>query len=76
MENAGVLIFFALVGALICAKARSAGGAVLFGALALALFVATPVGSGLPGAVASFLSAVSEATAALSDSPEDSGAAG
>ena len=74
MDNAGVLIFFALVGALICAKARSAGGAVLFGALALALLVSTPAGSGLPGAVASFLSAVSEATAALSDSSEDSGA--
>jgi hypothetical protein len=76
MDNAGVLIFFALVGALICAKARSAGGAVLFGAIALALFVSTPAGSGLPGAVASFLSAVSEATAALSDSPEDEGTVG
>jgi hypothetical protein len=77
MDNAGVLIFFALVGALICAKARSAGGAVLFGALALALFVSTPAGSGLPGAVADFLGAVSEATAALSeDGDEGSGAVG
>jgi hypothetical protein len=77
MDNAGVLIFFALVGALICAKVRSAGGAVLFGALALALFVSTPAGSGLPGAVADFLGAVSDATAALTDDGgEGSGAAG
>ncbi len=77
MDHAGVLIFFALTGALICAKARSAGGAVLVGVLALASFVSTPAGSGLPGAVADFLGAISEATAALSDDGgEGSGAVG
>jgi hypothetical protein len=75
VDNVGVLIFFALIGALICAKARSAGGAVLFGALALAMFISTPAGSGLPAAVADFLGSVSEAAAALTDDAgEGSGA--
>lgn len=56
MPSPGVLIFFAIVGALICARARVAGGAVVFGVLAVVLFVATPAGAGLPGAVSSFLS--------------------
>lgn len=56
MSNVGVLILFAIVGALICARARVAGGAVLFGVLAVVLFVATPSGAGLPGVVSSFLS--------------------
>ncbi|WP_214364965.1 hypothetical protein [Pseudonocardia sp. H11422] len=62
MESAGVLIFFALVGAFICAKARVPSGAVAFTVVALALFVATPVGQGVPDAVAGFFSAVDDAT--------------
>ena len=53
MPNVGVLILFAILGAFICAKARVAGGAVIFAALAVIMFVATPVGAGLPGAVGS-----------------------
>jgi hypothetical protein len=49
---------------------------VLFGVLALASFVSTPAGSGLPGAVADFLGAISEATAGLTDGGERSGAVG
>ncbi|MDN5859343.1 MAG: hypothetical protein L0H84_12045 [Pseudonocardia sp.] len=56
--NAGVLIFFALVGMVICAKSRVPGGAVVFALIALALFVNTPVGSGLPGMLGDFLAAV------------------
>jgi hypothetical protein len=56
MPSVGVLILFAIAGALICARARVASGAVLFGALAVLMFVATPAGAGLPGAVSSFLS--------------------
>jgi hypothetical protein len=53
-----VLIFFAIIGAVICARARVAGGAVVFALIAFTLFVTTPIGSGLPGAVSGFLSTV------------------
>ena len=62
MSNAGVLIFVSVVGAVICAKARVPAGAVVFALVALTLFVSTPVGAGLPGAVSRFFSAVNEAT--------------
>lgn len=61
MPNAGVLIFFAIVGAFICARARVAGGAIAFAVVAMVLFVTTPVGAGLPGALADFITAVDEA---------------
>jgi hypothetical protein len=67
MGTIGVLIFFAIVGSVICAKARSAGGAALFAVIALALFIATPVGAGLPGMLADFVSAVSEASQPLTE---------
>jgi hypothetical protein len=56
VPSVGVLIFFAILGAVVCARARVAGGAVLFGVLAIVLFVTTPAGAGLPGAIAGFLS--------------------
>jgi multisubunit Na+/H+ antiporter MnhG subunit len=62
MPNIGVLIVFALIGAFICAKARVSGGAVVFSLLALVMFISTPVGSGLPGAVSSLLSTVNDST--------------
>ena len=69
MPSVGVLIFFAIVGAVICAKARVPGGAVVFALVALVLFVSTPVGAGLPGAVAAFLATLDNAaTPALSGS--------
>jgi hypothetical protein len=69
VPSVGVLIFFAIVGAVICAKARVAGGAVVFALVALVLFVSTPAGAGLPGALSGFLSTLdSAATPALNGS--------
>lgn len=68
MPGVGVLIFVSLVGALICAKARFAGGAVLFALVAVVLFVTTPLGQDLPGGIARFFSAVDRAvTPVLTD---------
>ncbi|MGD9986352.1 hypothetical protein [Pseudonocardia sp.] len=75
--SVGVLILFAVVGALICAKARVAAGAVVFSLVALVLFVATPAGQGLPEAVSSFLSTVDHSTApALNHEREASAGSG
>jgi hypothetical protein len=78
MGNAGILIVFSVVGAVICAKARVAGGAVIFSLIGLTLFVGTTAGSGLPGAVAEFLSVVDEMTTpALTDTePAEAGTGG
>jgi len=72
MSTAGVLIFFAIIGSVICARARVAGGAVVFAVIATVLFVGTPIGfvgtpigSGLPGAVASFVSTIGQAAQPL-----------
>jgi hypothetical protein len=65
MGTIGVLIFFAIVGSVICAKSRSAGGAVVFAAIGLALFISTPAGAGLPGMLSDFLAAVSQASEPL-----------
>ena len=67
MGTVGLLIFFAVVGAAICAKARVAGGAIVFSLVALVLFIGTPAGAGLPGMVADFLSTVSEASQPFTD---------
>ena len=67
--STGVLIFFAILGAFICAKARVAGGAVIFSLIALVLFIGTPVGSGLPEAVGDVLNSVSKASQPLTGSP-------
>lgn len=52
----GLLILFAILGSLICARARVAGGAVVFALIAIVLFISTPVGAGLPNAISNFLS--------------------
>lgn len=62
MPSVGVLIFFAIVGAVICARARVAGGAVVFALIAVVLFVTTPAGQGLPGAVSTFVDVVGRST--------------
>ena len=67
MGTIGVLIFFAVLGAFICAKARSAGGAIVFALIALVLFIGTPAGAGLPGVVAEFVSTVGQASEPLTD---------
>ena len=61
MGSVGLLILFALIGAFICAKARSAAGAIVFAGIAIVLFIASPVGQGLPGAVSTFMSAFDNA---------------
>lgn len=70
MGTIGVLIFFAVVGAVICAKARSAGGAILFSLIALGLFISTPAGAGLPGMLTDFMSSVSQASEPLTGGSE------
>lgn len=67
MTNVGVLIFFAVVGAFICAKARVPAGAVVFSLVAIVLFIGTPAGAGLPGMVADLLSTVGEASQPFTD---------
>lgn len=70
MGTVGILIFFAIVGAAICAKARVAGGAIVFALLALVMFIGTPAGAGLPGMVADFLATVGAASEPLIEGSE------
>lgn len=70
MGAVGLLIFFAILGAAICAKARVAGGAIAFALLALVLFIGTPAGAGLPGMVADFMAAISAASEPLTQGSE------
>ncbi len=77
VESAGVLILFSIAGAVICAKARVAGGAILFSLVGLALFVSTPAGDGLPGALAEFVATLNDAsTPVLTETGDGSGAVG
>ncbi len=70
MGSVGGLILFSILGARICAKARVPGGAVVFALIGLVLFVSTPAGSGLPAAVAEFVSTVDgAATPVLTTTP-------
>jgi hypothetical protein len=74
MGSVGVLILGAVLGAFICAKARVAIGAVAFSLIALVLFIATPVGAGLPDAISTFISAFDQAaTPALNGSSTSTG---
>ncbi len=70
MGTVGLLIFFAIIGAAICAKARVAGGAIVFALVALVLFIGTPAGAGLPGMVADFMAAVGAASEPLIEGTE------
>lgn len=70
MPSAGVLIFVALVGTVICAKARVASGAIVFALFALVLFVGTPAGAGLPGMVSDLLGRVGQASQPLTGGSE------
>ena len=58
MPSVGAMILFSILGAVICAKARVAGGAVVFALIGAVLFVSTPAGRGLPEAVSGFVSVV------------------
>lgn len=66
MPSVGLLIVLVIGGAALCVRARAAGPAAVFSALAVLFIVSTPVGSGLPGVVSALFSAVdSAATPAL-----------
>jgi hypothetical protein len=62
MPSVGLLILFAILGAFVCAKTRSAAGAVVFSLIALVLFIGTPVGQAVPGAISRVMSTVDQAT--------------
>jgi hypothetical protein len=62
VSGVGLLIFGAILGALICARTRSAAGAVVFSLIALVLFIGTPVGQAVPGAISRVMSTVDRAT--------------
>ena len=61
MGSVGALILFSILGSVICAKARVAGGAVVFAMIGLTLFVSTPTGRALPEAVSGLVSTVDDA---------------
>ncbi|GAA1392068.1 hypothetical protein GCM10009613_35840 [Pseudonocardia kongjuensis] len=76
MGSVGLLILFAIVGALICAKARSAGGAAAFTGLAIVLFIATPLGQGIPDVMSTFMSSFDQAsTPVLNRTPAEQASA-
>jgi hypothetical protein len=76
MDSVGILIAFSALGTFICAKSRVPGGAVVFALIGLVLFVSTPVGSGLPGAVTGFFDAVDESTTPVLTDEEPTEAVG
>jgi len=77
MESVGLLILGSVLGAVLCARARSASGAALFTLIAAALFLSTPAGAEIPGAVTGFLNALNSAsTPVLTEPVEGSGAVG
>jgi hypothetical protein len=72
VQSVGILILFAVLGAVICAKARVSGGAIVFSLIALVLFVSTPAGAALPQVVSGFLSTVDgAATPALTETSRE-----
>lgn len=73
MPSAAVLIAFALLGMFICAKARVSGGAVIFALIAIVVFIATPVGSGLPGAISHFVTTLDHVATPALDGEKASG---
>jgi len=62
MHSVGVLILFCVLGAVICAKARVAGGAVVFTLIATVLFVSTPAGRAVPEVISGLISTVDDAS--------------
>jgi hypothetical protein len=62
VPGVGVLILLVIGGVVISVKARAAAPAALFSALAVLFIVSTPVGSGVPGAVATVFSVLDSAT--------------
>ena len=52
MDVIAALIVFSAIGAFICARSRAAGPALFFGVVAVLLLCTTPLGAGIPGALA------------------------
>lgn len=75
MPSVGILLLLVIAGTTMCVKARAAGPAAVCAGLTVLFLVSTPVGSGVPGAVASVFSLLdSVASPALNhevDSPAD-----
>lgn len=65
MDVVSALIVFAALGAVVCARARAAGPALLFGVVAIALFATTPLGAGVPEAAASVAAWVGDSAGQL-----------
>jgi hypothetical protein len=77
MENVGLLILGSVLGAVLCARSRSAGGAAVFTLIAAALFLSTPAGADVPEAATGFLKALNSAsTPVLTEPAEGSRAVG
>jgi len=62
MPSVGILILLVIAGTALCVKGRAAGPAAAFSALTVLLIVSTPVGSGIPGVMATFFSVLDGAT--------------
>jgi hypothetical protein len=62
MPSVGILILLVIAGTVMCVKARAAGPAAACAGLAVLFFVSTPVGSGLPGAMATVFSLLDSVT--------------
>lgn len=62
MPSVGILLLLVVAGTAMCVKARAAGPAATCAGLAVLFLVSTPVGSGLPGVVASAFSVLDSVT--------------
>lgn len=74
MEAVGIVIVILLVAAFALGKAGSGGMALLAILVAAGLFVMTPAGRPVPGAIADFVNGVNEATTPMLNRPAGDGA--
>jgi hypothetical protein len=65
MDVISALVVFAALAAVICARSRAAGPALLFGVVAAVLFATTPMGAGVPEATASVVGWVGDTAGQL-----------
>lgn len=73
MEAVGIVIIILLVAAFALGKAGSGGMALLAVLVAAGLFVMTPAGRPVPGAIADFVNGVNEATTPMLNRPAGHG---
>jgi hypothetical protein len=62
MPSVGILILLVVAGTAMCVKARAAGPAAVCAGLMVLFIVSTPLGSGVPSAVASMFSLLDSVT--------------